>query len=192
MGAYEGQEAMWKGLALHTWTLDSTPLAEVLRVARATGWDAVELRRLDFRRAAEAGRSAEHVLDFVRASGLAVACVGVERRRLLDAFAESCRWARALQSETVMSAVDAGESERAQAVASVAEAADIAAAHGVKLALEFISQAEQFNMLVQSASAKAWIAKAKRLVPYANEVNILVNAGARVVGEIRSLAKERR
>src|SRR5574341_2515203 len=32
-------------LALHTWTLDTTPLTEVLRIARATGWDAVELRR---------------------------------------------------------------------------------------------------------------------------------------------------
>ena len=37
-------------LALHTWTLDATPLAEALQVARATGWDAVELRRLDFAR----------------------------------------------------------------------------------------------------------------------------------------------
>ena len=37
-------------LALHTWTLDTTPLAEVLRIARSTGWDAVELRRIDFER----------------------------------------------------------------------------------------------------------------------------------------------
>lgn len=148
---------MWKGLALHTWTLGSTPLAEVLRVARATGWDAVELRHLDFRRGAQAGRSAEQALDLVRASGLAVACVGVERGwmfaegaerdRLLGAFVESCRWAHALQCDTIMSAVDAGRGQRAQAVASIAEAADTAAAHGVKLALEFISQAEQFNTL---------------------------------------------
>src|SRR3989442_190957 len=38
-------------LALHTWTLDTTPLADLLAVARRTGWDAVELRRLDFLRA---------------------------------------------------------------------------------------------------------------------------------------------
>ena len=31
-------------LALHTWTLDTTPLAEVLEIARGTGWNAVELR----------------------------------------------------------------------------------------------------------------------------------------------------
>ena len=28
-------------LALHTWTLDTTPLSEVLRIARAVGWNAV-------------------------------------------------------------------------------------------------------------------------------------------------------
>ena len=38
-------------LALHTWTLESTPLADVLRIAHATGWDAVELRRRDLERA---------------------------------------------------------------------------------------------------------------------------------------------
>jgi hypothetical protein len=44
-------------LALHTWTLDSTPLAQVLQVAKSTGWDAVELRRIDFDRAEAAGPS---------------------------------------------------------------------------------------------------------------------------------------
>ena len=43
-------------LALHTWTLDSTPLADALGIAKATGWDGVELRRIDFRRAEESGR----------------------------------------------------------------------------------------------------------------------------------------
>ena len=38
-------------LALHTWTLDSTPLPEALAVAKRTGWEAVELRRIDFLRA---------------------------------------------------------------------------------------------------------------------------------------------
>ncbi|MGA2991011.1 MAG: aldolase/citrate lyase family protein [Candidatus Korobacteraceae bacterium] len=46
------------------------------------------------------------------------------------------------------------------------------------------------GLLVQdTASAKEWIAKGVRLVPYANEVSLLVNAGARAVGEIRSFAK---
>ena len=89
-------------LALHTWTLDTTPLAGVLSVIARAGWDAVELRRIDFRRAIEAGGRADDVLDLVRASGVAVASVGVELgwmfaegdewRRLLGVFAESCRW----------------------------------------------------------------------------------------------------
>lgn len=148
---------MWKGVALHTWTLDTTSLVDVLRVARAVGWDAVELRRLDFRRAAEAGQPAEAVLDLVRASGLAVACVGVERgwmfaegeerRRLLDAFAESCRWARTLGCRTVMSPVDAGRGDAARAVASIREVGEIASRHGVRAALEFNFMAEQFGNL---------------------------------------------
>src|SRR5688500_4607241 len=57
-------------LALHTWTLDSTPLAEVLRIARRTGWQAIELRRADFARALETGQSAADVLQLVRTNGL--------------------------------------------------------------------------------------------------------------------------
>lgn len=49
------------------------------------------------------------------------------------------------------------------------------------------------GLLVQDvASAKEWIAKGIRLVPYANEVSLLINAGARAVAEIRSAAKEGR
>jgi hypothetical protein len=52
-------------LAPHTWTLDSTPLPEVLRIARATGWAAVELRHVDFERALEAGQSEDDVFELV-------------------------------------------------------------------------------------------------------------------------------
>src|SRR2546425_4361835 len=144
-------------LALHTWTLDTTPLAEVLRVARRVGWDGIELRRVDFARAAERGQSAADVLALVRASGLRVACVGVElgwmqaegaeRERLLRAFAESCRWAAELGARTVMSSVDKGRVDRIRAAASVREVGALAAGHGVRLALEFNSQAEQLNTL---------------------------------------------
>jgi sugar phosphate isomerase/epimerase len=148
---------MWKGLALHTWTLDTTPLGEVLRIAPAAGWDAIELRRLDFKRAAERGQSAGDVLDLVKRSQLPVACVGVEvgwmfaqgaeRRRLLDAFDESCRWAAALGCATVMSPVDRSPGPVERAARSVREVGDIAARHAVRLALEFNSQAPQFNTL---------------------------------------------
>ena len=144
-------------LALHTWTLDTTPLAGALSAVKRAGWDGVELRRVDFERAAEGGQSAEQVIALARASGLAVACVGVElgwmfaengeRKRLLDVFAESCRWAEALGCSTVMSPVDRGHGDVARAVDSVREVGDIAAKHGRRLALEFNSQAEQINTL---------------------------------------------
>src|SRR3712207_9137497 len=51
------------GLALHTWTLDTTPLADALAAAKEAGFDAVELRRIDFRRAFEQGQTNEQVLQ---------------------------------------------------------------------------------------------------------------------------------
>jgi len=116
-------------LSLHTWTLDTTPLAEALAVIKKTGWDAVELRRLDFERAAQAGQSAEQVLALVRASGLPVACVGVElgwvwaageeRARLLRVFAEQAARAKALGCATIMSPVDRGRGDTADAARSI-------------------------------------------------------------------------
>jgi 2-keto-myo-inositol isomerase len=147
-------------LALHTWTLDSTPLADALGAAREAGWEAVELRRVDFTRAAEAGQSATAVMDVVRASGLPVACVGVElgwmwatgaeRKRLFSVFAEQCERAAALGSPRVMSPVNKGRGDLREAVQSLREVGDIAARHGVKLALEFNSQAEQLNTLAKA------------------------------------------
>ena len=144
-------------LALHTWTLDSTPLADVLRIVRATSWDGIELRRLDWTRAAGRGESAGDVLALVRSSGLPVACVGVEfgwmwaegaeRERLLRVFDEQCARAAALGCATVMSPVDKGRGDTARAAASVREVGAIAARHGVRLAVEFNSQAEQLNTL---------------------------------------------
>ena len=145
------------GLALHTWTLDSTPLGETLRVTRAAGWDAIELRRLDFERAQERGETADDVVALVRGSGLAVACVGVsfgwmwaegaERHRLLRVFAEQCARAAMLGCTTVMSPVDKGTGNVRQAAASVREVGDLAAAARVRLAVEFNSQADQLATL---------------------------------------------
>ena len=150
---------MTERLALHTWTLDSTPLSDALRAAREAGWNAVELRRLDFNRAQEAGKSADDVIALVRASGLPVACVGVElgwmwadgpeRKRLLEVFAEQCARAAVLGCTTVMSPVDRGEGSVAQAAASLREVGDLAAAARVRLAVEFNSQAAQINDLAR-------------------------------------------
>jgi len=144
-------------LALHTWTLDTTALADVLRVVRAAGWDAIELRRVDWERAAQAGQSASAVADQVKASGLGVACVGVElgwmwasgdeRARLFRVLDEQCARAAALGAARVMSPVDRGKGDVRAAAASIREAADIAGRHGVRLAMEFNSQCEQINRL---------------------------------------------
>jgi 4-hydroxyphenylpyruvate dioxygenase len=144
-------------LALHTWTLDTTALPDALAAAREAGWDAVELRRLDYARAADAGRDAAWVAETVRASGLPVACVGVEfgwmwadgaeRARLLRVVDEQCARAATLGCDTVMSPVDKTRGDIGRAAASVREVGDIAARHGVRLALEFNSQAEQLNAL---------------------------------------------
>ena len=154
-----------RGLALHTWTLDSTELVDLLGIARRTGWDAIELRRVDFDRAFAAGRSAEDVLEQVRAAGLPVAAVGVElgwmfaegdeRRRLLRGVAESCRWASALECGMVMSPVDPQGGDIARAAASLREVGDLAAEHGVRLALEFNSQAEAFNTVERAREVLA-------------------------------------
>ncbi len=145
------------GLALHTGSLDATPLADALRVARQTGWDAIELRHADFTRALEEGLSTEDVLDLVRANGLPVACVGAgagwmfaegdERRRLIGIVAAACRRAAALGCPLVMSPADLGTGDLRRAADSVREIGDLAAEHGVRFAVEPASIAEQLNTL---------------------------------------------
>src|SRR2546429_197941 len=68
-----------------------------------------------------------------------------------------CARARAFGCETVMSPVDKGTGDVARAAASVREVGDIAARHGVRLAVEFNSQCEQLNTLeaVREVLAKA-------------------------------------
>src|ERR1043166_3043829 len=101
-------------LALHIWTIDTTPLATALDAARAAGYDAVELRRIDFKRCFEAGMSNAQVLDLVRKSGIPVGVLGVEygwlfakgedSRRIFGVFRESCENAVALGCGMLMSA----------------------------------------------------------------------------------------
>lgn len=149
--------AMTTRLALHTWTLLSTPLADIVRTAAATGWDAVELSARAFGASSRNGLPPDEIARVVRAGGLPIACVGVEhgwmwadgdeRRRLLDAFEERCRFAASLGCLLVMSPVDAGRGDIARAAESVRAVGDLAARHGVRLAVEFNSQAQQLNTL---------------------------------------------
>jgi len=70
-----------------------------------------------------------------------------ERGQLLEIFARSCSAAASLGCSIVMSPVDKERGDLIQAGASVREVGEIAAQHGVRLALEFNSQAAQFNSL---------------------------------------------
>jgi sugar phosphate isomerase/epimerase len=131
----------FRGLALHTWTLDTTPLDGALAAATAGGFDAVELRRVDFVRNPNA-------LDLVKKSGLPVACVGVEpgwifsskgdeQERLFGVFGESCQAAVALDCPLLMSAIGPGTASLDEAVANIRRAGAVAAEFGLRLALEY-------------------------------------------------------
>ena len=145
-------------LALHTWTLDTTPLPEFLRASREAGWNAVELRRIDFTRCFEQGLSNGQVLDLVRGSGLKVACVGTEyglifakgeeRSRLLKVLEETCANAAALGCKLVMIAPGQNAvSTMREAAANFRAGGEIAGRHGVRLALEFNSAHSVINRL---------------------------------------------
>jgi len=131
----------FRGLALHTWTVDTTPLDAALAAARQGGFDAVELRRVDFVRHPNA-------LDLVKKSALPVACVGVEpgwifstkgdeQERLFGVFRESCQAAVALGCPTLMSAIGPGTTSLDEVVANIRRAGAIAAEFKLRLALEY-------------------------------------------------------
>jgi 2-keto-myo-inositol isomerase len=141
---------MQNRLALHTWSLDTTPLADALRAAKSAGWDAVELRRLDFTRCFEKGMTNAQVLDLVRNNGLKVACIGTEyglifardaeRERLLRVLDETCANAAALGCDLVMIAPGQNPpSTLNEAAANFRAGGEIAKKHRVRIALEFNS-----------------------------------------------------
>ena len=129
-------------IGLHTWTLDTTPLPDVLRIARETGYNAVELRHVDFVRCMEAGMSNDEVLALIRASGLNVSCVGLEtgmlfaqggeRRRLFDSMDVMCARAATLGCEVMMVAPGSNPATTVKDAANnLATGCGIAAQHGL-------------------------------------------------------------
>ena len=144
-------------LALHMWTIDTTPLATALDAARAAGYDAVELRRIDFTRCFDAGMSNAQVLDLIRNSGIPVGVLGVEygwlfatgdeSKRLFTVFRESCQNAVALGCTMLMSAPGQVSGPLEEAIKYLREAGDIAAEYGLRLAIEFNSQHDVLNKL---------------------------------------------
>src|SRR5581483_2293205 len=144
-------------LALHMWTIDTTPLAAGLEAAKQGGFDAVELRRTDFKRCFDAGMSNGEVLDLIRRSGIPVGVLGVEygwlfatgeeSERLFKVFRESCENAVALNCKMLMSAPGPVQGPISAAIDFLKRAGDIAGEHGLRLAIEFNSQHPVLNKL---------------------------------------------
>jgi sugar phosphate isomerase/epimerase len=162
---------MSERLALHTWSLDTTPLAGALAAARDGGWNAVELRRIDFIRCFEKGMSNDDVIDLVRASGMQVAVIGTEygllfakgeeSRRLFAVLEETCRNAKALGCAMIMMAPGPNSGTLRDATVNYRAAGEIVAAHGLRIALEFSSAHDVVNRL----------AVARELIAAANHPN---------------------
>ena len=159
-------------IGLHSWTLDTTPLADVLRIARETGYNAIELRHVDFKRSIDAGMSNDEVLAMIRASGLVVSCMGLEtgmlfargdeQRRLFDSMDEMCARAAALDCEVMMVAPGSNPATTVKdAARNFATGCEIAAKHGLLCALEFGSRHPVVNRL----------AVAREIVTLANKSN---------------------
>jgi sugar phosphate isomerase/epimerase len=139
------------------WTIDTTPLATALDAARQAGYDAVELRRIDFKRCFDAGMSNAQVLDLIRKAGVPAGVLGVEygwlfatgeeSKRLFKVFRESCENAVALGCKMLMSAPGQVSGPISDAIKYLREAGDIAAEYGLRLAIEFNSQHDVLNRL---------------------------------------------
>lgn len=144
-------------LALHMWTIDTTPLAVALDAAKQGGFDAVELRRTDFKRCFDAGLSNAQVLDLIKKAGIPVGVLGVEygwlfatgdeSKRLFGVFRESCENAVALGCDMLMSAPGQISGPIPDAIKRLKEAGDIAAEYKLRLAIEYNSQHDVLNSL---------------------------------------------
>jgi len=142
-------------LALHTWTIDTTPLGTAVDAIKQAGYAAAELRRTDFKRCYEAGMTNDQVLDMVKKSGVPVGVLGVEygflfatgdeNERLFKDFRVSCENAVALGCDMLMSAPGPWTGSIKDAIGYLKRAGDIAAEYDLKLAIEFNSQHEVLN-----------------------------------------------
>jgi sugar phosphate isomerase/epimerase len=146
---------MFGRLALHTWSLDTTPLAEAIAAAKAGGFDAIELRRIDFVRCHQRGLANEAVIDLVRAQGMPVHMLGCEygwlfgkgadNDRLFDVLEESCENAVALDCPLIMVAPGQNAGPASDAIENLKRGADICGKYGLTLAVEHNSQHPVIN-----------------------------------------------
>ncbi len=146
-----------ESLALHTWTLETTSFADALRIARDTGWNAVEIRRSDVKQCYQAGMSRDDVIRLIRESGIAVAVMGTEyglvfaegdeRKRLLAVLDETCVIAKAVGCDMVMTATGQASGTLDTATANMCAAGDVVAAHDLRIAWEYSSAHQTMNRL---------------------------------------------
>jgi 2-keto-myo-inositol isomerase len=144
-------------LALHTWTLETTPFADTLRIARDTGWNAVEIRRSDVKQCYQSGMSRDGVIRLIRESGITVAVAGTEYgllfaqgdeyKRLLAALDETCVIAKAVGCSMIMTATGQASGSLDTAVTNMRAAGDVVAAHGLRIAYEYSSAHQTMNRL---------------------------------------------
>ncbi len=144
-------------LALHTWTLDTTPIPVALDAAREGGFDAVELRRIDFTRCYDQGASTTQVLDTILAADIPVCTLGCEygwlfatgdeSRRLFDVLRETCENANALDCPQIMCAPGPTAGPKRDAIDNLRRAGDLVGEFGLTLAIEFNSQHDVINSI---------------------------------------------
>lgn len=145
-------------LALHTWTLDTTPLPDALRIAREAGYNAVELRHVDFLRGRKAGLSEDALLQQVRDANIKVEVIGTESGALfatgddlkgrLDSLRYVSEKAVALGCEVIMLAPGlTATGGLTLARQNLKTCAEITAGYGLKLGLEFNSRHAVINTL---------------------------------------------
>lgn len=144
-------------LALHTWTIDTTPLETALDAAKKAGFDAMELRRIDFERCYEKGMSNAQVLDLIKASGMKVGVLGVkygwlfatgaEQKELFDIYRLTCQNAVELGCDMLMSAPGQNDGTIKYAIESLKTGGDIAAEYGLRIGIEFNSQHPTLNKM---------------------------------------------
>jgi 2-keto-myo-inositol isomerase len=138
-------------IALHTWTLDTTPLADALRIAREAGYNGVELRHVDFMRARQAGMSEAAMVQLVREANIKVAVIGTESgvlfassddfKRLIGSLRYVSEKAVALGCDVIM--VAPGQNApggMALAIQNLRTCGEVTAEYGIKLAVEFNSR----------------------------------------------------
>ena len=149
--------AQFGRLALHTWTIDTTPLETALAAARDGGFDAVELRRIDFKRCYEQGMPNGQVLDIVRAAESrsarwAANTAGCSPRATRARGCSTC-WRRPARTRSRSTARrscarPARMSATPQdAIENLKRGADICGKYGLTLAIEFNSQHDVINSI---------------------------------------------